>query len=387
MAKYANHGSDRCAAILPKTPDQTRLIGRVWSEEGGAGPRPVCVRGHDLIDLTSLAPTVSDLLEILDLPQRIDALDGPVVCSLDDAIEQDLLLSPIDLQAIKASGVTFAESAIERVIEERAAGDPATADLLRADLAEALGGRIESIKPGSAEALAAKDLFRAAGLWSQYLEVAIGKDPEIFTKSQPMSSVGYGAKIGIRSDSEWNNPEPEVVIVLSSDERVVGATLGNDVNLRDIEGRSALLLGQAKDNNASCAIGPFIRLIDDQFTVDDLADLEVSLEIEGRDGFRCQGVNRMSQCSRTVAELVAAAMGEHHDFPDGVVLFLGTMFVPHEPRDPNTSGFTHKLGDLVRISSPELGCLENTVALTTDAARWSFGVRALYRTLSQRGVL
>src|SRR5690606_27366505 len=107
----------------------------------------------------------------------------------------------------------------------------------------------------------------SAGVWSQYLEVAIGKDAEIFTKTQPMASVGFGAQIGIHPESHWNNPEPEVVLAVARTGKIRGATLGNDVNLRDYEGRSALLLGEAKDQNASCAIGPFIRLFDETFSL------------------------------------------------------------------------------------------------------------------------
>jgi fumarylacetoacetate (FAA) hydrolase family protein len=296
------------------------------------------------------------------------------------------LLAPVDLQAVKAAGVTFAISAIERVIEERARGDYRLAASLRDKLEERIGGGIRSVVPGSDSAARLKQALIEEELWSQYLEVAIGPDAEIFTKTAPLASVGYGAEIGVRSDSTWNNPEPEVVLVVSSRGEIRGATLGNDVNLRDFEGRSALLLSKAKDNNASCAIGPFVRLFDDAFTLDDVRSAVVELEIEGKDGFRLSGQSRMSEISRDPEELVRQAMSEHH-YPDGFVLFLGTLFAPTEDRDEPGRGFTHKIGDEVRISTPKLGTLANTVSTSRDAPAWEFGTRALMRNLMSRGLL
>jgi fumarylacetoacetate (FAA) hydrolase family protein len=296
------------------------------------------------------------------------------------------ILAPVDLQAIKAAGVTFAISAIERVIEERARGDFSKAAEIRGRLEERIGGAIRSVVPGSEGAALLKDALIEDGLWSQYLEVAIGPDAEIFTKTAPLASVGWGAKIGVRSDSSWNNPEPEVVLVVNCRGEIRGATLGNDVNLRDFEGRSALLLSKAKDNNASCAIGPFVRLFDGNFTLDDVRSAVVELEITGPDGFRLQGQSRMSEISRDPEELVRQAMSEHH-YPDGFVLFLGTLFAPTDDRDEPGRGFTHKIGDEVRISTPKLGTLANVVATSRDAPPWTFGTRALMRNLAARGLL
>jgi fumarylacetoacetate (FAA) hydrolase family protein len=297
------------------------------------------------------------------------------------------LLSPFDLQCIKAAGVTFAVSAIERVIEERARGDAAKADSLRAGLRERVGADIRAVKPGSEAAQKLKAVLIADGLWSQYLEVAIGPDAEVFTKSPPLSSVGWGDWIGVRSDSAWNNPEPEVVLACDRTGRILGAALGNDVNLRDIEGRSALLLGKAKDNNASCAIGPFIRLFHDSFGLDDVRRAVVRLQIAGEDGFELEGESSMAQISRDPAELVAQTIGRHHQYPDGFALFLGTMFAPIVDRGAKGLGFTHRIGDVVRVSAERLGTLENKVSTCDKVPPWTFGVAELMKNLSARGLL
>jgi fumarylacetoacetate (FAA) hydrolase family protein len=301
-------------------------------------------------------------------------------------LPRERFLAPADLQAVKAAGVTFAISAIERVIEERARGDYRLAASLRDKLEERIGGGIRSVVPGSEGAARLKQALIEEDLWSQYLEVAIGPDAEIFTKTAPLASVGWGAQIGVRSDSTWNNPEPEVVLIVNSRGEIRGATLGNDVNLRDFEGRSALLLSKAKDNNASCAIGPFVRLFDGRFTLDDVRTAVVELEIDGTDAFELRGQSRMSEISRDPEDLVRQAQSEHH-YPDGFVLFLGTLFAPTQDRDEVGRGFTHKIGDEVRISTPKLGTLVNTVTTSRDAPAWTFGARALMHNLSERGLL
>ncbi|WP_267350692.1 fumarylacetoacetate hydrolase family protein [Sphingomonas sp. GM_Shp_2] len=372
------HQIDALIASLPADWREGRFLGRI---DRGEGPCPVLVERGELIDMSRVAPTVAALIDA----GAIDPAQGE---SLGDLAEQDALtlLSPIDLQCVKAAGVTFAVSALERVIEEQARGDYAAAAAVRERLEAALGGSIRSVVPGSPEAASLKQALIEGGMWSQYLEVAIGPDAEIFTKSPVLSTVGDGAEIGVRSDSTWNNPEPEVVLVADAHAHAVGATLGNDVNLRDFEGRSALLLGKAKDNNASCSLGPLIRLFDDGFTMDDVRSSQVSLKIEGTDGYVLNGASSMSEISRDPQDLLAQAVSEHH-YPDGFVLFLGTLFAPTQDRDEPGRGFTHKTGDVVTISNPRLGTLTNTVTTSKAAPAWSFGIGDLMRNLGARGLL
>ena len=365
---------------LPQDWRAATLVGRVLAP---AGPIVVVCRDGRLSDVTAEAPTVSDLL-------RNWTGAAPTGRGLGEIEHFDFtaqpLLAPFDLQVIKAAGVTFAVSAVERVIEERARGDAARAEAIRGDLSARVGGDIRAVQPGSDAAARLKAALIADGLWSQYLEVAIGPDAEIFTKCPVLAAVGHGAPIGIRSDSTWNNPEPEVVLACDPNGRVLGATLGNDVNLRDFEGRSALLLSKAKDNNASCAIGPFIRLFDDGYTLDDVRNARIDLTIEGTDNYRLEGHSSMDQISRDPLDLVRQSLSEHQ-YPDGFALFLGTLFAPTQDRDDPGRGFTHKPGDRVRISSTRLGALVNEVTTSKAAAPWSAGIGALMRNLAGRGLL
>lgn len=377
------------AAILPEDHQDAILIGRVWSKSED-GPCPVLLKDGVLYDLSRLAPTVSELLEKHDLVDRLsDTLQfaalGAFEAFLDGSAGQ--LLSPNDIQAVKAAGVTFADSMLERVIEEQAKGDPQRAQDIRGRLAPVLGDSLKGVEAGSEKAAEVKRLLQEMGLWSQYLEVGIGPDAEIFSKAQPMSSVGCGSLIGVHPKSQWNNPEPEVVLAVTSDGRIVGAALGNDVNLRDFEGRSALLLSKAKDNNASCSIGPFIRLFDGKFTLDDVKQAQISLLVEGEDGFTMTGVSPMQAISRTPENLVSQLLNRDHQYPDGAVFFLGTMFAPVKDRHGPGLGFTHAKGDRVEISSPRLGKLINWVASTSDCPEWTFGTTALMRNLAKRGLL
>ena len=362
---------------LPSDWRTGRFVGRVLTKEG---PSPILVVDGIAHDMARVAPTVAQLMDQLPL----DPSAGIVLGSLDSL---DLpLLSPVDLQCVKACGVTFALSAIERVIEERARGDAGAAADIRGRLEERVGGSIRAVVPGSPEAAALKAALIEDGLWSQYLEVAIGPDAEVFTKAPVLSTVGAGALIGIRSDSTWNNPEPEIVLIVDSRGQAVGATLGNDVNLRDFEGRSALLLGKAKDNKASCALGPLIRLFDDGYTIDDVRNADVTLTIDGPEGYRLDGTSAMNQISRDPLELVRQTLSEHQ-YPDGFALFLGTLFAPVQDRDDPGRGFTHKVGDVVTIATPRLGRLVNTVTTSKDAPPWTLGLGAFMANLAQRGLL
>lgn len=377
------------AAILPEDHQDAILIGRVWSKSED-GPCPVLLKDGVLYDLSSLAPTVSELLEKHDLIDRLaDTMQFAALGAFDAFLDGSAgqLLAPNDIQAVKAAGVTFADSMLERVIEEQAKGDPQRAQEIRGRLAPVLGDSLKGVEAGSEKAAEVKRLLQEMGLWSQYLEVGIGPDAEIFSKAQPMSSVGCGALIGVHPKSQWNNPEPEVVLAVTSDGRIVGAALGNDVNLRDFEGRSALLLSKAKDNNASCSIGPFIRLFDGKFTLDDVKQAQISLLVEGGDGFTMTGVSPMQAISRTPENLVSQLLNRDHQYPDGAVFFLGTMFAPVKDRHGPGLGFTHAKGDRVEISSPRLGKLVNWVASTSDCPEWTFGTTALMRNLAKRGLL
>jgi len=370
-------------------------VGRVW--QPGAGPVLVQIVDGWVIDKTSrTAPTMRDLLELENPAAHLAALQGTPLCRLPDLLAAShpdagpdalRLLAPCDLQAVKAAGVTFARSMVERVIEERAGGDPARAEAIRARVAGVIGDSLRDLVPGSDKAAEVKRLLIAEGLWSQYLEVGIGPDAEVFTKAQPMAAVGHGAAVGLHPVSRWNNPEPELVLAVDSRGRILGVTLGNDVNLRDVEGRSALLLGKAKDNNAAASIGPFIRLFEGAFTLDQARRLEIALTVQGEDGFHLSGNSSMAEISRDPADLVAQTCGRHHQYPDGFMLYCGTMFAPVQDRDGPGQGFTHHRGDLVTIAAPGLGHLTNTVRLATEAPEWTFGTRALMANLAGRGLL
>lgn len=378
--------------------DGGTLVGRVWQPGNIAGPSVVSIVDGRVYELNARSPTLSALLEREDAVEVARSVDGlPLLGSIEDVARNSMaashdprlprLLAPCDLQAIKACGVTFMISLIERVIEERAGGDPGSAAVLRQTLSDEIGASMRDVRPGSARASALKQALIAKGMWSQYLEVAIGPDAEVFTKSQVLSAVGHGSQIGIHPDSVWNNPEPEIVLAVDSRGRIRGATLGNDVNLRDVEGRSALLLGKAKDNNASCAIGPLLRLFDEHFTLEDVRACSVAVRVTGDDGFVLDSASDMRQISRDPAELVRQVINEHHHYPDGLMLFLGTMFAPVADRDRPGDGFTHKCGDLVEIASPQLGRLVNRVAYTHETPPWEFGISALMNNLAARGLL
>jgi fumarylacetoacetate (FAA) hydrolase family protein len=378
-------------------PEEGVFLGRAMAN-GWPHPAIVTVRDGDVFEITSQqAPTSRDVCERADPAAYVRKAAGKRLGSLADLMANSMatsrdansayLLSPVDMQAVKAAGVTFVVSLLERVIEEQARGSAEKADAIRADIASLIGHDLSKLKPGSSEADEIKAKLIERGVWSQYLEVGIGPDAEIFTKCQPMASVGYGADVGLHPISTWNNPEPEIAVVASSAGRIVGATLGNDVNLRDVEGRSALLLGKAKDNNASAALGPFIRLFDQTFSLDDVKSAVVGLKVEGEDGFVLEGASSMAEISRSPEELVAAAVGAHHQYPDGFALYLGTMFAPAKDRGEAGKGFTHHLGDIVGISSEKLGALVNRVQLSPDCPAWTYGASHLMRDLAKADLI
>jgi len=377
---------------LPVDAARATLVGRVWLNN--VGPVLVCVKPDGVYDLSPAANTMSELLEMED---PVSAVRQPGLNRIGDTqavlrnSSQDernpalpWFLAPCDLQALKASGVTFVSSMLERVIEEQARGDASKAESVRQAVVAVIGDNLSNVKPGSEAAAMLKEALLAQGVWSQYLEVGIGPDAEIFTKSQPMSAVGVGAEVGIHPRSHWNNPEPEIVLAVNSHGQVRGATLGNDVNLRDFEGRSALLLGKAKDNNASCAIGPFIRLFDEHFSMDEVRRCDLVMQVTDTKGFFMQGTSPMSQISRDPLELVQHAIGPHHQYPDGFMLFLGTMFAPTQDRQAPGQGFTHEVGDMVTVFTETLGTLVNRVNTSDKVAPWTYGVRALMQDLARR---
>ncbi|MFY0681452.1 MAG: fumarylacetoacetate hydrolase family protein [Thalassovita sp.] len=368
-------------------------LGRMWHPVLD-GPIVVTLRADRVIDITAkAAPTVRDICEMDDPAGYVATAIGTDLGTLEDLANSPIggkapwFLAPCDLQSIKACGVTFASSMVERVIEERAAGDPQLAEQIRARVGQVIGDSLRNIRAGSPEAAKVKEALIAEGLWSQYLEVGIGPDAEVFSKAQILSAVGPNALVGLHPSSHWNNPEPEVVLAVASTGHIIGACLGNDVNLRDIEGRSALLLSKAKDNNASAAIGPMIRLFDDEFTLDDVRNAELDLTVTGQDGFTLKGHSSMVEISRDPEDLVSQTVGRHHQYPDGIMLYLGTLFAPTHDRDVPGEGFTHKLGDVVTIRANGLGRLQNTVQLSTECPEWTFGPSHLMRNLAKRALL
>ncbi len=387
MNKFQNRIVDQSAVPAAGT-----LVGRAWVASAD-GPCVIKIEAGEVFDITSSFATMRDLCETDKPASAAKAAQGEHLFSVAELLKLTAtgaatrLLAPVDLQSVKAAGVTFAVSMLERVIEEKARGNPKAAAEIRASIKDLIGDDLSQLKPGSAEAMQLKQVLIEKGTWSQYLEVGIGPDAEIFTKAPVMAAVGHGAEAGLNKISNWNNPEPEVVVVVASTGKIVGATLGNDVNLRDVEGRSALLLGKAKDNNASAALGPFIRLFDESFSLEHVRKMELSLTVEGEDGYVLEGSSNMAKISRDPADLVSQMIGPHHQYPDGAVLYLGTVFAPVADRDTKGAGFTHKIGDVVTVSSKELGALTNRMVFAHEADPWTFGTSHLFRNLARRGLL
>jgi len=384
------------ASILPEDGTVGTLAGRVWLPQA-SGPSVVAVRADGVYDVTQNFPTMSTLAEAANPAAALSAAAGTRIGGLDDIVanvspesrdaSKPWLLAPLDLQVLKAAGVTFVVSMLERVIEERARGNPSSAAAIRNEVERLVGDDLSKLKPGSAEAMHLKEVLISQAAWSQYLEVGIGPDAEVFTKAPVLSSVGTGMDAGLHPKSTWNNPEPEVVLVVSSKGRIVGATLGNDVNLRDFEGRSALLLSKAKDNNGSCAVGPFVRLFDGTFSLDDIRKMDITMTVEGEDGFVLDGHSSISRISRDPEDLVSQTIGPVHQYPDGFALFLGTMFAPVKDRDTPGEGFTHKRNDIVTIQTAKLGKLVNRMRSSDECEHWTFGIGAMMKNLAERGAL
>jgi fumarylacetoacetate (FAA) hydrolase family protein len=382
--------------LLPEDGARGTLAGRVWLPQVN-GPAVVAVRGDGVFDVTAKFPTISALCEEDNPAKALAATKGERIGDLDAIVantppdhrdrQKPWLLAPVDLQTLKAAGVTFAISMLERVIEERAKGNPASAEAIRTEVTRLIGDDLSKLKPGSDQAMRLKQVLIDQNAWSQYLEVGIGPDAEVFTKAPTLSSVGTGMDAGLHPKSTWNNPEPELVLFVSSRGKIVGGALGNDVNLRDFEGRSALLLSKAKDNNASCSIGPLLRLFDDSFSLDDARKLNISLNVKGADGFVLDGHSSISMISRDPTDLVEQTIGKVHQYPDGFVLFLGTMFAPVKDRDAPGQGFTHKRDDIVTIAAPQLGKLVNRMRTSDECEPWTFGIGALMKNLAQRKLI
>ncbi len=381
------------ASALPEDVERGTFALRVMMPEG---PSVFALLHGAAFDMTPAFGTCSAWLNADDPIGAIRRAGAPAPLDVSAALAnahhaardpaKPWLLAPVDLQVIKAAGVTYVRSMLERVIEERCRGDASLADSVRAEVRAIIGDDLSQLVPGSAEAAKVKAALVAKGWWSQYLEVGIGPDAEIFTKAPVLSAVGAGAKVGVHPMSTWSNPEPEAVMVVNGQGRIVGATLGNDVNLRDVEGRSALLLGRAKDNNASCALGPMIRLFDESFALEDVRRAELTVAITGRDGFALEESGMVGAIARDPADVVGQMIGAHHQYPDGAVLFLGTPFSPTRDRGAPGMGFTHHEGDVVRIATPKLGALANEVDRTDECPPWTFGIGALMANLARRGL-
>lgn len=281
----------------------------LWRIQYGDGPRfargPFDGGPRELLD-----PSIS-LAALLSRagPSLADLEDLPV----DGAVTEDArLLAPLDVQPVWAAGVTFERSREARKQE--------------------------------------------SGTADSYDRVYDAERPELFLKALPDGVRGPDAAVGIRFDSSWDVPEPELGVVADHAGRAVGFVLGNDVCSRSIEGNNPLYLPQAKFYDGSCALGPCIVPIAEAPAFE---TIEVTLDI-GRDGAAVFADRvRLSEMRRTVPELLGWLF-QAQRFDAGAILLTGTSIVPGPE-------FTLEAGDVVVISATGLGSLRNTVEVVGAA--------------------
>ena len=266
----------------------------IWRVQTAEGPR--IARGPvDSGPVELLKGTLDALLA----GGTLDAeADGPVPAGT-------VILAPVEGQEVWAAGVTYAASRTARNDESK-------------------------------------------GTHDFYDKVYDAERPELFFKAAPGRVRGPGDRIGVREDSGWDVPEPELALVISAAGEILGYTIGNDVSSRSIEGENPLYLPQAKVYKGSCALGPCIVPVDET-----AGDFEITLTIsrDGEDVFT--GSTTTAQLKREPQALVSW-LYRAMDFPVGAVLLTGTSVIP-------AVEFTLQQDDAVRIAITGLGALENTV--------------------------
>jgi len=381
------------AQVLPSDGYAGTLVGRALFPGVFPGPCVVAIREDGVHNISGTVPTMAQLLNA---PNPLATLQralrncvylGPLESLLENSTPsthdplKPYLLTPIDLQAVKAVGLTFVNGLLQRFADDN--GGAATV----AKMEKAAGVALGKILPGSEEAARLRTALMEDGLWNDTLEVGFGPDVELFTKAQPLSAVGTGAEIAVLPTSKQTFAEPEVVLMLNADGKICGATLGCDMTARDVEARSLLLLGRAKDQNATCAVGPFIRLFDQTFSLPNVQGMNLTYAFEGADDAVFTDTGSMDQIGRGLITLARQVVNEHHGYPDGVALFTGCMFKAPSSRGASDTPFTHQVGDVVIIKASPLGTLINRVNTTDKVRPWSFGMSDLMANLANRQLL